>query len=107
MPTDGNRMKLCGSLEICTTNGTSVTSKSNYIGATKSGLPAELDADGIGFGISDTGEVKVTEANTSIGYISMFISLGATEMRLSTNSGGKNPNPLPIHIEGGKIYLES
>jgi hypothetical protein len=107
MPTDGNRMKLCGSLEICTTNGASVTSKNNYIGATKSGLPTETDADGIGIGISSTGEVKVTEANTSMSYKSMFVSLGASEMRLSTNNGGNNSNPLPIHIEGGKIYLES
>jgi hypothetical protein len=35
----GNRMKLCGSLEICDSNGNSVTSGTNHIGYVSSGMP--------------------------------------------------------------------
>jgi hypothetical protein len=69
-PLGTERMKLCGSLEICDANGNSVTTKGiNHIGRVESGLSVNgvvSTAPGIGLSVDGYATLKVTEDNIGL-----------------------------------------
>ena len=103
-PLGSERMKVCGSLEICDANGNSVTENGiNHIGRVASGLP---DANGnvsgtpgIGLSVEGYAALKVTEENIGLQYSNGGGYISISKGVIGMGTGGY------FNISGSNITL--